>query len=64
MPKTPHGPLGFACRFNNMIETKTLTKTVAADNIFWAVVTVPVVIFATAKTADYALKRVKRKSRS
>jgi hypothetical protein len=39
-----------------MIETKTLL----ADMIFWAAVTLPVVIFLTAKIANYALKRVKR----
>jgi hypothetical protein len=39
-----------------MIEKQTL----AADMIFWAVVTIPIVIFATAKIANYALKRAKR----
>ena len=40
----------------HMIETKTL----AADMIFWAAVTLPIVIFATAKIANYALRRAKR----
>jgi hypothetical protein len=40
------------------------TKTLATDVVFWAVVTVPIVIFVTAKIANYALKRVKRKGRA
>jgi hypothetical protein len=39
-----------------MIETKSLL----ADMIFWAAVTLPVVICLTAKIANYALKRAKR----
>jgi hypothetical protein len=39
-----------------MIEKKTLL----ADMIFWTAVTLPVVIFLTAKIANYALKRAKR----
>jgi hypothetical protein len=52
----PHGLPARACRYSIMIEKQTL----AADMIFWAVLTIPVVIFATAKIANYALKRAKR----
>jgi hypothetical protein len=53
----PHGPAIAERRHRCMIEQKTL----AADMIFWAVITLPVVVFGTAKIANYALHCVKRK---
>jgi hypothetical protein len=37
------------------------SETLLADMIFWAAISLPVVVFVTAKIANFALRRVKRK---
>jgi hypothetical protein len=56
-PHDPHSAFG---RTDRMIKTQTLL----ADMIFWAAVTLPVVVFVTAKIANYALRRAKQRRKS